>query len=91
MLRRPRWTPQRADPTDEDVISFTLSRLDSGRSSLDQVVREWRRARRNVERGERDALKTFRNVCLGLPGESGAADVDKLFEERARTFRGALE
>ena len=91
MLRRARWVPQRAEPTDEDVISFAAGRLDSARSSLDQVCREWRRARRNVERGERDALKTFRNVVLGLPGESGAADVDKLYEGRGRRFEGALE
>ena len=91
MLKSPRWTPQRADPTDEDVISFTLSRLDSARSSLDQVTKEWRRARRAVERGDRDGLKTFRNVVLGLPGESGAADVDKLYELRGRGERVDVE
>ena len=84
MLRSARWVPQRDDPTDEDVISFTLSRLDSARATLAQIVKEWRRARRAVERGDREALKAFRNVVLGLPGESGAVDVDKLFEERIR-------
>ena len=89
MLRAGRWVPQRVDPTDEDVISFHLSRIDSGRATLPQVVREWRRARRAVERGDREGLKVFRNVVLGLPGESGAADVDKLFEEsRRRQPRG---
>ena len=87
MLRTARWTSQRADPVDEDVASFTLGRLDSARSSLGQVVKEWRRARRAVERGDRDGLKVFRNTVLGLPGESGAADVDKLFERRERTFQ----
>lgn len=83
MLRSARWVATR-EAIDEDVISFTLSRLDSARSSLAQVVKEWRRARREVERGEPDALRVFRNLILGLPGESGAADVDKLFEGRGR-------
>ena len=61
-----------------------LGRLDSARSSLGQVVKEWRRARLAVERGNADGIKTFRNTVLGLPGESGAADVDKLFEARGQ-------
>ena len=84
MLRTGRWVAQRDEPTDEDVISFSLSRLDSGRATLDQVVREWRRARRAVERGDREGLKAFRNVVLGLPGEAGAVDVDRLYELRLR-------
>ena len=83
MLRSARWVATR-EPVDEDVISFWLSRLDSARASLAQVVKEWRRARLAVERGEPLALRTFRNVVLGLPGESGAADVDRLFEGRGR-------
>lgn len=84
MLRSGRWVAGVTHPTDEDVISFGLSRLDSARSSLGQVVREWRRARRAVERGDREGLKAFRNVVLGLPGESGAVDVDRLYELRLR-------
>ena len=84
MLRTGRWVPQRADPTDEDVISFHLSRIDSRRATLKSIVREFRLARLAVERGDPHGLKTFRNVVLGLPGESGAADVDKLFELRGR-------
>ena len=84
MLRTGRWVAQRDEPTDEDVISFSLSWLDSGRGTLDQVVREWRRARRAVERGDREGLKAFRNVVLGLPGEAGAVDVDRLYELRLR-------
>ena len=84
MLRTARWVAQRADPTDEDVISFGLGRLDSARATLSQVVKEWRRARLAVERGDVDGLKTFRNLVLGLPGESGAADVDRLYELRGQ-------
>lgn len=53
MLRSARWTPQRAAPVDEDVISFTLSRLDSRRATLAQVVKEWRRARLAGSRARR--------------------------------------
>ena len=84
MLRTARWVAQRAEPTDEDVISFTLGRLDSARASLAQIVKEWRRARLAVERGDVDALKAFRNLVLGLPGESGGADVDRLYELRGQ-------
>ena len=34
MLRTARWVAQRAEPTDEDVISFGLGRLDSARATL---------------------------------------------------------
>ena len=84
MLRTARWVAQRAEPTDEDVISFGLSRLDSARATLPQVVKEWHRARLAVERGDVDGLKSFRNLVLGLLGESGAADVDRLYELRGR-------
>ena len=92
MLRKATWIAQRQDPTDEDSISFTLSRLDSARASLPQVVKEWRRSRLAVERGDPNALRTFRNLVLGLPGTSGTADIDKLFELREDTFQlAALE
>ena len=92
MLRKAEWVAQRQDPTDPDSISFTLSRLDSGRASLKQVTAEWRRARLSVERGDPNALKSFRNLVLGLPGTSGTADIDKLFELRGDTFQlAALE
>ena len=86
MLRGALWTATRPEPVDEDVMSFTLSRLDSARSSLSQVVREWRRARRAQERGDPLALAAFRNTVLGQPAESGAADVDQLLDSRERTF-----
>ena len=86
MLRSARWSVQREEATDEDVISFTLSRLDSARSSLGQAVREWRRARRGAERGDPAAIMAFRNTVLGLPAEHGAADVDRLYELRLRDF-----
>ena len=86
MLRSAKWIAQREDADDEDVISFTLSRLDSARSSLGQVVREWRRARRGAERGDPAAMMAFRNTVLGLSAEHGAADVDRLFELRLREF-----
>ena len=79
MLAKAEWVAQREDPTDEDSISFTLSRLDSARASLAQVVREWRRSRLAVERGDPNALRAFRNLVLGLPGTSGTADIDKLY------------
>ena len=91
MLRTARWTPQRAEPVDEDLISFTLSRLDSGRASLDQVTAEWRRSRLAVERGDPQALRAFRNMILGLPAESGAADVDALHERRGRRLPEGIE
>ena len=91
MLRSARWTAQRAEPTDPDVISFTLSRLDSARATLDQVVNEYRRAVLAVERGEPAGLRAFRNVCLGLPAESGAADVDVLHERRGRRAPDGIE
>ena len=84
MLRTARWVPQRDDPTDEDCASFHASRLDSRRSSLAQVTKAWRKARLRVERGDPNALRAFRNLALGLPGESGAADVDRLYELRTR-------
>ena len=87
MLRKAEWIAQRQDQTDPDSISFTLSRLDSGRASLKQVTAEWRRARLAVERGDPNALKSFRNLVLGLPGTSGTADIDKLFELREDTFQ----
>ena len=86
MLRTAKWVAQREDANDEDVISFTLGRLDSSRSSLGQVVREWRRARLGAERGDPAAMMAFRNTSLGLPAEHGAADVDRLFELRLRDF-----
>ena len=87
MLGKAEWIAQRQDPTDPDSISFTLSRLDSGRASLKQVTSEWRRARLAVERGDSNALKSFRNLVLGLPGTSGTADIDKLFELREDKFQ----
>ena len=87
MLRKAEWIAQRQDPTDPDSISFTLSRLDSGRASLKQVTSEWRRARLAAERGDPNALKSFRNLVLGLPGTSGTADIDRLFELREDTFQ----
>ena len=87
MLAKAEWVAQREDPTDPDSISFTLSRLDSARASLKQVTSEWRRARLAVERGDPNALRAFRNLNLGLPGTSGTADIDKLFELREDTFQ----
>ena len=87
MLKKSAWIPQRENPTDENSISFGLSRLDSARASLKQVTAEWRRARLSVERGDPNALKSFRNLVLGLPGTSGTADVDKLFELRQNEFQ----
>ena len=81
-----KWTAQRDEPDDEDVISFSLSRLDSARATLGQVVREWRRARRGAERGDPAAIMAFRNTVLGEPAQHGAADVDRLFERRLRDF-----
>ena len=87
MLRRGRWVAQRENPTDEDCASYHLSRLDSARSSLSEIVKRWRKARLRVERGDPRALAAFRNTVLGLPASSGAADIDKLYERRERSFR----
>ena len=87
MLAKAEWVAQREDPTDPDSIGFTLSRLDSARASLKQIAAEWRRSRLAVERGDPNALKSFRNLILGQPGTSGTADVDKLFESRESVFQ----
>ena len=87
MLRSARWVAQRPDATDEECASFHASRLDSARSSLDQVVRAWRKARLRVERGDDRALGAFENLALGLPRRtSGSVNVDQLYD-RARDRR----
>ena len=91
MLRTGVWVPQKADPTDEGAISFQLGRLDSARASLGAIVQEFRRATRGADRGDPRALATFRNVVLGLPGESGGADVDKLYDRRGSSGSLAIE
>ena len=91
MLRSGVWVPQKSQPTDEGSISFQLGRLDSARASLGAVVQEFRRASRGAERGDPRALATFRNTVLGLPGESGGADVDRLYERRGSSGQLALE
>ena len=52
---------------------------------------EFRRATRGAERGDPRALATFRNTVLGLPGESGGADVDKLYDRRGASEQLAIE
>ena len=91
MLRTGVWVPQKAQPTDEGSISFQLGRLDSARASLGSIVQEFRRATRGAERGDPRALATFLNIVLGLPGESGGADVDKLYDLRGSFGQLALE
>ena len=91
MLRSGVWVPQKAHQTDEGSISFQLGRLDSARASLGAIVQEFRRASRGAERGDPRALATFRNVVLGLPGESGGADVDKLYDRRGSSGQLAIE
>ena len=91
MLRSGVWVPQKSQPTDEGSISFQLGRLDSARASLGAIVQEFRRASRGKERGDPRALATFLNIVLGLPGESGGADVDKLYDLRGSFGQLALE
>ena len=91
MLRSGVWVPQKTEPTDEGSISFQLGRLDSARASLGAIVSEFRRASRGAERGDPRALATFRNVVLGLPGESGGADVDRLYDRRGASGQLAIE
>ena len=91
MLRSGIWVPQKSEPTDEGSISFQLGRLDSARASLGAIVQEFRRASRGAERGDPRALATFRNTVLGLPGESGGADVDRLYERRGSSGQLAIE
>ena len=91
MLRSGVWVPQKSQPTDEGSISFQLGRLDSARASLGAIVQEFRRSSRAAARGDPRAAATFRNVCLGLPGESGGADVDKLYDLRGSFGQLALE
>ena len=91
MLRRGVWVPQKAQATDEASISFQLGRLDSARASLGAIVQEFRRASRGAERGDPRALAAFRNLTLGLPGESGGADVDRLYERRGSSGQLAIE
>ena len=91
MLRTGVWVPQQAHPTDDASISFQLGRLDSARASLGAIVQEFRRATRGAARGDPRALATFRNVVLGLPGESGGADVDQLYDRRGSSGPLAIE
>ena len=92
MLRRGKWVAQRdGEATDDDVISFSLSRLDSARATLGQVVREWRRAERAVDRGDPLGMMVFRNTVLGLPASHGAADVERLFDQRGAAVEGEIE
>ena len=70
MLRSAKWVAQRDDATDEDVISFTLGRLDLARSSLGQVVREWRRARRGAERGDPAAIADTSATAIVTPADA---------------------
>ena len=91
MLRSGIWVPQKSEPTDEGSISFQLGRLDSARASLGAIVQEFRRASRGAERGDPRALATYRNTVLGLPGESGGADVDRLYERRGSSGQLAIE
>ena len=91
MLRSGVWVPQKSQPTDEGSISFQLGRLDSARASLGAIVQEFRRASRGKERGDPRALATFLNIILGMPGESGGADVDKLYDLRGSFGQLALE
>ena len=86
MLRRGRWVAQRPDAVDEDTASFSASRLDSARSSLHQVAKSWRKARRRGERGDARAVASWRNLVLGRPSKSGAADADQLYARRERAF-----
>ena len=91
MLRTGVWVPQKAQPTDEGSISFQLGRLDSARASLGSIVQEFRRASRGKERGDPRSFATFRNLILGLPGESGGANVDRLYERRGSSGPLAIE
>ena len=72
MLRSCEWVAQRPNPTDEDSISFTLSRLDSARASLSQgTCGNGDGQGSAVERGDPErASKAFRNLVLGEPGTS---------------------
>ena len=91
MLRCGVWVPQKSEPTDEGSISFQLGRLDSARASLGATVAEFRRATRGSERGDPRALAAFRNLTLGLPSESGGADLDRLYERRGASGQLAIE
>ena len=81
MLRSATWIAQ-VEADDEDAISFQLGRLDSARASLIQITREYRRARRAVERGDPRALSTFTNTVNGMPAQMGSVDLDVLMEQR---------
>ena len=84
MLVKARWVAQRQSPTDEDfnllracpVSIAPVAHLSS------QVVKEWRRARLAVERGDPNALRAFRNLVLRAAriASGGSADIDRLFE-----------
>ena len=84
MLRSAKWFPT-AEAVDEDTISFSLSRLDSRRSSLEEVCRSYRRAVRREQRGDPAGIKAFTNLVLGRPREEGA-DVDAIMRNLEATF-----
>ena len=80
MLRSACFVPDRPDPTDERTRSYSISRLDSARSDLEQICHAWRTARRRVEQGDPRALAAFRNLFMGEPADTGMVDVDAVYE-----------
>ena len=92
MLRSGVWVPQKAQPTDEGSISFQLGRLDSARASLAAIVQECRRAEpRERNAAIRAPSRRSETRSSGLPGESGGADVDRLYDRRGSSVPLALE
>ena len=56
-----------AEPADPTIASFHLSRLDSPFSSLADIVRAFKLARRKQKRGDPNAMNTWRNLWMGEP------------------------
>ena len=78
-----------ADRRGIDLLPARTPRQRQGVARGDRA--EFRRASRGAERGDPRALATFRNTVLGLPGESGGADVDRLYERRGSSGQLAIE
>ena len=91
MLRSGAWVAQKQHPTDEGSISFQLGRLDSARPRSGRSSRSFDGRAAGRSGAIHGPSPRSRNVVLGLPGESGGADVDTLYDRRGYAGTLAIE
>ena len=76
------------EPSDPTIASFHLSRFDSPFSSLRDIVRSFKLARRKQKRGDPDAMTAWVNLWRGL---EVAANVEKVDPDRLLARREVFE